>query len=85
MKTRRPLIDISRNTLHGQSKGCWLAIQIGFTLILFPCLCGNRNGQGLRVYLGAPEQYATGWHCTLWGINRMRFRLPKCLQLGQYS
>lgn len=81
-----PLISLSRNTLHGQSKGCWLAVHVGFTMILFRSLWGKKKGQGLRVNLGSPSHDPeTGWHCTQWGVNRLNFNVPKRLQLGQYT
>lgn len=77
-------ITIRKNTLSGQSRGALLCLHIGFTMI---CLNGWwKEWQGLRIALGAPvHDPKTGYHCTRWGIGRMRFIAPQSLSLGNYA
>ena len=64
------MIRIRTNTISGQSKGCWLCIQIRFTQILFQRFWSKSDKQGPHIYLFAPVHDSnTGYHCTRIGIN----------------
>jgi hypothetical protein len=60
---------VQRNVLHGQSKGCWLAIQIGYTRFLFKRWFGG-HAQGVHVYIAAPtHDRDKGYRLRRWGIG----------------
>jgi hypothetical protein len=78
------LLTVRQDVIGGQSKGCWLCVQIGFTMFLFQGWW--KEWQGVRVYLGSPvHDPQTGYHCTRWGINRWCFNAPKALSIGAYA
>lgn len=52
------LVTANRNVLHGQSKGCWLCIHIGYTMIYFHRWWSlASNWQGMRLELFAPRRH----------------------------
>jgi hypothetical protein len=83
-------VTIKRDVLHAQTKGCWLAVQVGFTLV---CLHGWWNKwQGVRVELGAPvHDPETGYWCTRWGFDlSTKWRgwyvdVPRSLAIGRWN
>lgn len=58
-------ITIQRNTICGQSKWCFLCIQIRYTRFLFKRFWkSDPQKQGLHVYIFAPiHDPKTGYHC----------------------
>lgn len=64
------MIHIQRNVISGQSKGCFLCIQIRYTRILFERFWSKSDKQGLHIYLFSPvHDPETGYHCTRIGVN----------------
>jgi hypothetical protein len=51
------MIIIQRNAIDGQSKGCWLAIQMGFTRVLLRNLWRRdfHAGAWLQLFIAAPS------------------------------
>ncbi len=67
------IITIQKNTISGQSKGCFLCIQIRFTRFLFRRFWNLASDkQGLHIYIAAPRHNAdSGYHCQRYGVNRL--------------
>jgi hypothetical protein len=67
------MITIQKDTISGQSKGCFLCVQIRFTRILFRRFWNpSSDKQGLHIYIAAPRHNPdTGYHCKRYGVNRL--------------
>ncbi len=65
------MIQIAKNIYNGQSRGCWLCIQIRYTMIYFLRLWDkNDNKQGIRINIAAPvHNPELGYRCLKYGIK----------------
>lgn len=65
------MITIQRNVVSGQSKGCWLAVQLGYTRVLLHDLWPRDRHQGawVEVFVFAPAKYSEGYRRTHCGIH----------------
>lgn len=65
------MIEIQHNIIGGQSKGCWLCVQIRYTRFMFIRFWNSKNNkQGKHIYFFAPvHDPDTGYHCTRIGIR----------------
>lgn len=63
------LVSFRPNSLHGQSKGCWLCIHIGYTMIFFHRFWNPKSdAQGIRIRLHAPRHSQDGGGLGRWGV-----------------
>lgn len=67
------MIHIRRNVISGQSKGCFLCIQVCYTQILFRRFWSKSERQALHIYLFAPvHDPEEGYSCTRIGWSASR-------------
>lgn len=56
------ILSIQRDTISGQTKGCWACLQVGYTRVLFHSRRRDFHaGAWLHVFIASPKKYPEGY------------------------